>query len=221
VFRDLGKVGPDVSRLLIALGPFSRAGIPAFRSLGHAAKVGGPALQAAKPTVETLGNFTARARDVTHNLASLLTSVNDTKGIQYLTNLILNLAMSVNGFDDYGHYLRTTLLAGCNSLATTLNQACSANFVGGGSANAKASASRAKPRSALDRLLAGQNPAKVMADYRKAHPGKQLPQYAPAPAPQAQGGSGQPAAPKKSKSRPSSGGSSGDGLLNYLLGSGQ
>jgi hypothetical protein len=223
VFRDLNKVGPDVSRLLIALGPFSRAGIPAFRTLGQAAKAGGPALQAAKPTVDVLGAFTARARNVARNLALLLTSFDQTKGVSYLTSTIFNLAMSVNGFDDYGHYLRTTLLAGCNSLATVLNQACSANFIGGG--GSPASAASARPRSAVDKLLAGQDPNKVMAEYRRKHPGKPLPTLASAPTAKRQGRAPTvtPAAAnkKKQKSGGASGGATGDGMLNYLLGSGQ
>jgi hypothetical protein len=220
VFTDLNKVGPDVSRLLIALGPFSRAGIPAFQTLGQTAKVGGPALQAAKPTVDVLGAFTARARTVARNLASLLTSFDQTKGVSYLTSTIFNLAMSVNGFDDYGHYLRTTLLAGCNSLATILNQACSANFVGGNSSGATA-ASANQPRSAVDKLLAGQDPKKVMAEYRRKHPGKTLPPLAAAPTgkPQGRPSTSTPAAAKKKSA--ASGGSSSDGMLNYLLGSGQ
>ena len=32
--------------------------------------------------------------------------------------------MSVNGYDQFGHYLRTALLAGCNSLATAVNLPC-------------------------------------------------------------------------------------------------
>jgi ABC-type transporter Mla subunit MlaD len=220
VFRDLGQVGPEVSRLLIALGPFSRAGIPAFRTLGQAVKTGGPALQAAKPTVDVIGNFTARARTVARNLALLLTSFDQTKGIRYLTITILNLTMSVNGFDDFGHYLRTTLLAGCNSLATVLNQACSANFVGGGSGATAAS----RPRSVLDKLLAGQDPDKVMAAYRRKHPGKKLPELASAPpaTPQRQPATAAPVAKKKKdKGNSSSGGSSSDGMLDYLLGNGQ
>lgn len=222
VFTDLNKVGPDVSRLLIALGPFSRAGIPAFQTLGQLAKVGGPALQAAKPTVDVLGSFTARARNVASNLASLLTSFDQTKGVSYLTQTIFNLAMSVNGYDDLGHYLRTVLLAGCNSLATTLNQACSANFING-PASGLASSSTAQPRSAVDKLLAGQDPAKVMAQYRRQHPGQTLPKLAAAPArKRARPASKRVAAPKKAKKQTSStGGASTDGMLNYLLGSGQ
>jgi hypothetical protein len=212
-------VAPEVSRLLVALGPFSRAGIPAFRTLGRLAEAGGPALQAAKPTVDVLGEFTARARKVTRNLASLLTSVDQTKGINYLTNLIFNLTLSVNGFDAYGHYLRTTLLAGCNSLATILNQACSANFIGGSSNVSAAAASR--PRTALEKLSAGADPDKVIADYRRRHPNEKLPGDA-APA-----GSAPASAPAKAPSRTqkkrksSSGGSANDGMLDYLLGSGQ
>jgi phospholipid/cholesterol/gamma-HCH transport system substrate-binding protein len=213
VFTDLEPVASDVSRLLVALGPFSRAGIPAFRTLGHAAQTGGPALAAARPTVEVLGNFTARARSVTSNLASLLTSIDQTKGIRYLTNLIFNLTMSVNGFDDYGHYLRTTLLAGCNSEATRLNQACSANFVDGGAT--KGSQAKATSRNAFERLSAGEDPAKVIPQYRRRHPKEKIPGYKPAKTKTTS-----TKAPSK-KTRPSSGGTSNDGMLDYLLGGGQ
>lgn len=214
VFNNLEPVASDVSRLLAALGPFSRAGIPAFRTLGHAAQTGGPAIAAAKPTVEVLGNFTARARSVTSNLASLLSSIDQTNGIRQLTTLIFNLAMSVNGFDDYGHYLRTTLLAGCNSEATTLNQACSANFIDGGAT--KGVQAKATARNAFEKLSAGADPAKVIPQYRRQHPNEKIPGYAPIKTKSA------PAkAPTKKPSRPSSGGTSNDGMLGYLLGGGQ
>jgi ABC-type transporter Mla subunit MlaD len=219
VATNLNKVGSDVSRILIALGPFSRAGIPAFQSLGHAAKVGGPALVSAKPTVETLGAFTSRALPVAKNLASLLNSVDQTGGIRSLTSLIFNLAMSVNGYDQFGHYLRTTLLAGCNSEATVLNQACSAKFIGGGGSSASA-ARVSKPRGALARLLAGQDPAKVMADYRRSHPGSALPNLAAAPQSSQRAAGGSQATSKK-PTKKASGGTSSNGLMNYLLGGGQ
>jgi phospholipid/cholesterol/gamma-HCH transport system substrate-binding protein len=212
VFTNLQPVASDVSRLLTALAPFSRAAIPAFRTLGHAAKTGGPAIAAAKPTVQVLGKFTARAESVTSNLASLLTSIDQTKGLRYLTNLIFNLSMSVNGFDDYGHYLRTTLLAGCNSEATTLNQACSANFVDGGAT--KGTQTKARSLNALERLSRGENPNKVIAQYRRQHPNEKIPGYAPLKSTSTK-------APAKPTRRTSSGGSSSDGMIGYLLGGGQ
>jgi len=219
VFNNLEKVAPDVSRILIALGPFSLAGIPAFKSLGAAAQTGGPAFVAAKPTVETLGRFTAKANGVTKNLASLLTSFDQTKGVSYLVNTIFNLAMSVNGYDDFGHYLRTTLLAGCNSLATTLNQACSANFINGSSNSASAAnASRNRPLTALEKLSAGQDPKKVIAQYRRQHPNEKLPGYTQ---PKQTSSGKPPAKPPAAKPKQPPSGQSNDGLLNYLFGSGQ
>jgi ABC-type transporter Mla subunit MlaD len=212
VFRNLEPVASDVSRLLIALGPFSRAGIPAFRTLGRTAETGGPAIAAARPTVEVLGRFTARARSVTANLASLLTSIDQTKGIRYLTDLIFNLSLSVNGFDDYGHYLRTVLLAGCNSEATRINPACSANFIGGGAT--RGTQEKATARNAFERLSAGADPNKVIPRYRRRHPKEKIPGYAPLEQTSTK-------APSKTKRKRSSGGTSGDGMLDYLLGGGQ
>jgi hypothetical protein len=78
--------------------------------------------------------------------------------------LIYNITLSSNGYDELGHYLRTTLLAGCNSLATVINPACTANFIKGAGA---ANASTRKPRTALDKILAGEDPAKVMRGYER------------------------------------------------------
>jgi phospholipid/cholesterol/gamma-HCH transport system substrate-binding protein len=121
VFRDLGVVGQDVSTILRTLGPFSRAGIPAFQTLGDTADVGRRALVAAEPTIKDLGGFTSRARNLSTNLSKLLTSLRDEDGIKRLMDLIYYVALSTNGYDQFGHYLRTTLLAGCNSLATVVN----------------------------------------------------------------------------------------------------
>ena len=79
-------------------------------------------------------------------------------------DLIYYVALSTNGYDQFGHYLRTTLLAGCNSLATVVNPACTANFIAGASS---ARAFRRKPSTPLDRILAGENPDKVMRLYRR------------------------------------------------------
>ena len=162
VATDLNAVGPEVSRIIEALAPFSRAGIPAFQTLGDTADVGTQALEVAEPTIKLLGDFTDDAVSLSNNLAKLLTSLRDENGIRYLMDLIYNIALSVNGYDELGHYLRTTLLAGCNSLATVVNPACTANFIRGANT---ASASRKKPRTELERIFAGEDPAKVLRGY--------------------------------------------------------
>ena len=166
VFRNLRPVAPEVSRIIEALTPFSREGIPAFKSLGQTADVGTQALEIAKPTVALLGDFTSDARSLSSNLAKLLTSLRDRDGIKSLMDLIYNVALSTNGYDQFGHYLRTTLLAGCNSLATVVNPPCTANFIKGANA-ANASRKAPKPRTALEKILAGEDPAKVLRGYER------------------------------------------------------
>ncbi len=219
VARDLNAVGPEVSRILQALGPFSRNGIPALNSLGDTADVGQRALDVARPTIELLGDFTGRARSLSTNLAKLLTSLRDEDGIQRLMTLIYNVTLSSNGFDELGHYLRTTLLAGCNSLATVINPACTGNFIKGAS-GASASKRAPKPRTALEKILAGEDPEKVLRGYErqqrveKRHETQS--QQPPASAPAAKDEVKQPAAPAPP---PASAPADPDAkVLDYLLG---
>jgi ABC-type transporter Mla subunit MlaD len=223
VARDLGVVGTDVSRILRALGPFSRAGIPAFQTLGDTADVGSRALQAAQPTIEDLGDFTSRARNLSSNLSKLLTSLRDEDGIERLMDLIYYVALSTNGYDQFGHYLRTTLLAGCNSLATVVNPACTANFIAGASS---ARAFRRKPSTPLDRILAGENPDKVMRLHRRQQARKAERQDAASQ--KAADGSPQSAVDKKPADRrpptadqaPAQPQRKADPVVDYLLGDG-
>jgi ABC-type transporter Mla subunit MlaD len=224
VFRDLGVVGDDVSRILRTLGPFSRAGIPAFETLGDTADVGRRALKAAEPTIADLGDFTSRARNLSTNLSKLLTSLRDEDGIERLMDLIYYVALSTNGYDQFGHYLRTTLLAGCNSLATVINPACTANFIAGASS---ARSFRRKPRTPLDRILAGEDPDKVMRLWRRQQARKAERQAAngerrtvngaePAQQPKAAPQQPKPAAPQPAQPQRKS-----DPVIDYLLGEGQ
>jgi ABC-type transporter Mla subunit MlaD len=219
VVRDLGAVGNDVSRILQALGPFSRAGIPAFQTLGDTADVGSEALQAAQPTIQDLGDFTSRARNLTSNLSKLLTNLRDEDGIERLMDLIYYVALSTNGYDQFGHYLRTALLAGCNSLATRVNLPCTANFIKGASAGVSSRRASAAADTPLERILLGDDPDKALRQYRRQNGGK-LPDRSPqktssgtAPA-QKQGGNDKPAKQptKKQAANPD------DAVLDYLMG---
>jgi ABC-type transporter Mla subunit MlaD len=224
VARDIAPVGKQVSQILVALAPFSRAGIPAFQSLGDTADIGSVALPDALNTVEILQNLTNQARGTTKVLAELLSSIDQTNGIRYLTQVIYNLALSVNGYDQFGHWLRTALLAGCNSQATTVNQACSANFVKGvSSSSASASSASNGSRTPLERILNGHSADKVLANYRRHHGGRLPARRGPASvngqqAPAGGTGSGAAAkgkAPQPARPKPAN---PDDAVVNYLLG---
>jgi ABC-type transporter Mla subunit MlaD len=220
-FRSLLPVAKDASDILIALAPFSRASIPAFKSLGETTDVAGPALEAADPTIQVLGRFTAQAKSLTKNLSTLLTSIDKTNGFKSFMEVILNLSQSVNGYDQFGHYLRTALLAGCNSLATRVNLPCTANFIKGGSASVSAKASAAA-KTPLQKILLGEDPDKVLRQYERRHghkPRPSGPAWLNGSSGQGGGTSAQgsqaPAAtpkPKAKRTKPD------EAVLNYLLG---
>jgi ABC-type transporter Mla subunit MlaD len=215
VARDLNDVGPQVSRIIEALGPFSRNGIPALNTLGDTADVGSQALAVARPTIELLGDFTGDARSLSSNLAKLLTNLRDEDGFQRLMTLIYNVTLSTNGYDELGHYLRTTLLAGCNSLATVVNPACTGNFIKGASA---AKASNRKPRTALEKILAGEDPAKVMRGYERQQRVEQRKDASAQPAAEAPAAD-KPAAEQPKQAAPAQPAPDPDeAVLDYLLG---
>jgi ABC-type transporter Mla subunit MlaD len=129
VFTDLGKEAPSINRFIEELGPFSAAGIPAFQSLGAAADVGGPALTKSKPIITDVGQLASNAKPLTNNLASLLTSLKDTGGIERLMDYLFYQVGAINGFDSYGHYLRAGLiLNACSQYAIASSPDCLATF---------------------------------------------------------------------------------------------
>ena len=129
VLSDLQAAAPDVNRLFRELGPFSQAGIPAFTSLGDALEVGRPALVASKPIIDDLRRLTDQARPLARDLRGLTTSFRDTGGIERLWDYIFYQVAAINGFDQFGHYLRAGLVVNtCTSYAVTPGPGCSARF---------------------------------------------------------------------------------------------
>ena len=221
VIANLRAAGPDLSRFLIALGPFSRATIPALRTLGNAADVGRPALIAAEPIARILNSFATKARSVTRNLASLLGSIQSHQGIERFVDLLYNLTLATNGFDEVGHFLRNDLVVTiCSGYAITPTVGCSAKFAGG-SSSAATTSSAGSTRRLLDAIVGPQHKRRQKTSSGSA--GTQpASQKAPAqPSPQPKQGASSPTATAP-KAPPSAGnGKGGDALLNYLLGGSQ
>jgi ABC-type transporter Mla subunit MlaD len=234
VFADLGAQAPAIDDFVRQLGPFSRAAIPALRTLGEAGEIGGPALQRSRPTIRDLRTFASGARPLARNLALLLDSLHDTGGVERLMDYIFYQATAVNGFDQYGHYLRAGLLVNlCTTYAVAPASGCSARFEdqGTGSAAVRTRADRDRLASAAARL-AGVRPAGARrgGGRRRAAipmpsiilpgrlgevltaPSRALPPVPEAPAPAAGGQApAEPGAPAPDPGR---------GLLDYLLGGG-
>ena len=154
VLSDLRAAAPGLNRTLGELGDFSRAGIPAFRTLGDALDVGRPALLRSRPIVEDLRELGQQSKPLAANLGDLTESLRDTGGIERLMDFLYYGVASSNGYDATGHYLRAQLLVNlCSTYNATANDpSCTANFraeegeEGEGEEEAEASAARARPQ---------------------------------------------------------------------------
>jgi phospholipid/cholesterol/gamma-HCH transport system substrate-binding protein len=230
VISDLRASGPDVSRLLRALGPFSINSGKALKSLGSTADIGRPALVGAEPVARTLANLASRARTVTTNLRLLLTSLQQHQGIERFLDLLYYQTLSFNGFDEVGHYLRNNLIVTiCSGYSITPTIGCPANFIHSSSASAASSASDATSTASisstarrLTKLLGGDRKRKRsrhdagILDASTKSGGKQTGAgSSPTGAAPNASSPSQPAA----KRPPAAGqGAGGDPVLNYLLG---
>ena len=231
VFADLGAQAPAINRFVAQIGPFAEAGIPAFQSLGDAAKVGTPAMIAARPIVGDLRKFAKQVRPVGATAAALLGSLKQTRGFERALDYAFYQVSAVNGFDSFGHYLRAGLIVNqCSTYAIDPTPGCTANFA---PASATAASSGAGGRrdpvlaataEAIRRAMAGEPDAapKLQATptpqpkAQRETAARNAPAPTPAPsataAPQATVAPGARPAPEPSTS------SGDEPLLDYLFG---
>jgi ABC-type transporter Mla subunit MlaD len=145
VISDLGDAAPALNRFILALGPFSRASVPSLDSLGEAVQVGGPALRDTEPLLDDLRDFGVDANPVSRNLSRLLTSFDETGGIERLMDYIFFQVTAINGYDSLSHYLRAGLIAAasCTRYATQVAFGCESTF-----GEAEVAGAAAQPKSA-------------------------------------------------------------------------
>jgi phospholipid/cholesterol/gamma-HCH transport system substrate-binding protein len=163
VLSELHAAAPGVNRLITQLAPFSRAAVPAFRTLGHAADVGRPALRASRPLVSDLHRFAGYARPLSATLDALARSLDETGAVERAMDFIFFQATAINGFDAISHYLRAGLLVNlCSSYAVEPQAGCNSNFTTTRSMRAEAAPADRRlshTRAALRAALRGDRPA--------------------------------------------------------------
>jgi len=129
VLADLRAASAPVNALVGELGPFARAGTPALRSLGDAARTGRTALVEARPTVAQLAETADATRPVAGLASELLGSLDATGALPRILDFVYYQVAATNGFDALGHYLRANLLVNtCSTYRTEPQSGCSANF---------------------------------------------------------------------------------------------
>jgi ABC-type transporter Mla subunit MlaD len=154
VFADFRAGAPAIARATRALGPFAHAATPALTSLGDAAQQSQQPIVNSDPILRKIRDLAQKAGPGAKSLATLLRSLRKTGGYKKLTSFLYNTVGTINGFDQYGHFLRAQLqITSCTTLLSTPLISCSANFGSGEEANAKSAApSLAKPKSATPQI---------------------------------------------------------------------
>jgi phospholipid/cholesterol/gamma-HCH transport system substrate-binding protein len=109
LLEDLGVAAPSLTEATRTLTPFSEATTTALTSLGKVGEEAGPVFAKATPVVRKASKLAISGEVSTAELARLFLSIKETGGWDGLTELIYNTALSLNGFDKYGHYGRTLL----------------------------------------------------------------------------------------------------------------
>jgi ABC-type transporter Mla subunit MlaD len=173
VLSDLGDVAPDVNRMIQDLGPFSKAGIPALESLGEAGETGIPAMRDALPVAKDLRRFGKVSKPVGKTARMVLESFKKGRGIQRLLDYVFYQVAAINGYDNFGHYLRARLILNtCSRYYTRVVAGCGAKF-----------AASAAHSSAVSASAAGASDDPILERTSAALAGKDPDTIAPAPLP--------------------------------------
>jgi phospholipid/cholesterol/gamma-HCH transport system substrate-binding protein len=161
VISEFGASAPDVTRAQKALAPLADAGTDALKSLGDAAEQSQDDIVASDPVIKDVRDLSKSAKPGAKQLDELLSSLDKeicvqrdlstgecstaTTGLRSLMDFIFGTSASVNGFDSFGHYLRTFgLVTTCTEITVQILGECDARF---GTAGEFASSAAAEPAS--------------------------------------------------------------------------
>jgi len=130
VFAEFRDGGPAIARATRALGPFAHATEPALTSLGTAAAQSRQPLLDSVPTLHDAGTLAKSAAPGARRLAKLLANLRQTGFHENFMQLLINTTGAINGYDQYGHFLRAWLLpnSACTALFPVTREDCLAHF---------------------------------------------------------------------------------------------
>ena len=129
VVADFGVAAPSLTRASRSLGPLADAGTKALITLGDAAEESEADIIASDPVIQDVRDLAQDTAPGAKSLRKLLKSLRQTDGFQHLMDVIFNTSAALNGFDEYGHFLRTFLLVTNCTIVTNLPvTGCSSQF---------------------------------------------------------------------------------------------
>ena len=144
LMTSLGQSAAALGQQFANLTPFAAQARTALINLGAAAHTSQPSLLATQPLANRLKALGAAGAPTAGNLEKLTTSLDNTGGIEELMKLLFNGAIAGNGFNQLGHYTRDeALTSSCTNYATSAVPGCSSTFDAANAASASADAASA------------------------------------------------------------------------------
>ena len=179
VFAEFRAGAPAIARSTEALGPFAHAATPALTTLGTAAAESRKPLVNSDPILKKIRDLSEKAAPGAKNLGKLLTSLRKTGGYKFLLHFLINTTGGINGFDQYGHFLRAGLVIppGCTALVIHVALGCQALWgqAPGKNNGALAARSAKAAERAMAEGVSGVNAAKRQGRPRRSSHEAQLP----------------------------------------------
>ena len=109
VMADFNRSAEDLTAATKRLTPFLGNSITAVNALADVSSPVGQNLVASQPVLDDLNNLAQTGQGPLKTGADFLTSLRQHKGLDRLMDLIYNTNASVNGFDSFGHTLRSVV----------------------------------------------------------------------------------------------------------------
>ena len=129
-FADFADAAPGITRSTKALGPFAKASTPALVTLGEAAQKSAQPIVNSDAILVKVRNLARKAPPAARGLSELLSSLRQSGGNEELMKLLYFTNGGINGFDQFGHFLRANLQVtpSCVQLVDNLVPGCGGNW---------------------------------------------------------------------------------------------
>src|SRR4051794_3577626 len=150
VLSEFRTGAPAITRATKALGPFAHAATPSLITLGRASAESKQPIANSDPILIQIRDLARKSAPGAKVLETLLKSLRTTGFYRQITKFLFNTTGAINGYDQFGHFLRAVLPV--NQACTFLNEqeaSCDAHFnVSPAASQAQAAAQRAQLKQA-------------------------------------------------------------------------
>jgi phospholipid/cholesterol/gamma-HCH transport system substrate-binding protein len=120
-----------VNQTVEQLGPTARKATPALVALGKTAKRATTVFPELEPTTHKLTGLARPLLPLSMDLAGLSSSFDKSGGVENLMRFIYFYTSSINGEDELGHYIRSSLqVTVCSGRVSKVAPGCESNFAG-------------------------------------------------------------------------------------------